>query len=230
MESPLWDPEIETLPRDPLRALQLERLRWQVERCYHQSEFYHERFDVAGVKPEDVKSLDDVRRLPFVTKQELRDEQARHPYFGRYTVAPQSEWREIHPSTGTTGKPVHTIWSADDVAYIADVTARTMWSFGCRPGDIVQNAFSYGLWVAGLAVHYACAKIGCLVIPIGAQLTERQIDYMLNLKSTILIATPSYGIYLAEQLRQGWQGRTAPTHHSSTAPALIAAASERGSA
>jgi phenylacetate-CoA ligase len=201
MDKPFWDEQIETMPRNALRALQLERLRWQVERCYHQSAFYRERFDQAGAHPDSLASLDDVRRFPFVTKLELRDEQERFPYFGRYAVAPPSEWREVHPSTGTTGKAVHTIWSADDVANIADVTARTMWSFGCRPDAIVQNAFSYGLWVAGLAVHYACAKIGCLVVPIGAQLTERQIDYMLNLKSTILIATPSYGVYLAEQLR-----------------------------
>jgi phenylacetate-CoA ligase len=160
--------------------LQVERLRWQVERCYHRSAFYRERFDKAGAHPDILASLDDIRRFPFVTKQELRDEQARHPYFGRYTVAPQSEWREIHPITGTTGKPVHTIWSAEDVAYIADMTARMMWSFGVRPGDIVQNAFSYGLWVAGLAGHDACAQIGCLVVPIGAHLTGRQIDYILG--------------------------------------------------
>ncbi len=212
MDNPFWNPDIETLPRDQLRALQWERLRWQVERCYHQSAFYRERFDKAGVHPGILASLDDIRRFPFVTKQELRDEQAAHPYFGRYTIAPQGEWREIHPSTGTTGKPVHTIWSAEDVAYIADVTARTMWSFGVRPGDVVQNAFSYGLWVAGLAVHYACAKIGCLVVPIGAQLTERQIDYILNLKSTVLIATPSYGVYLSEQLRQTTYHSPLTTH------------------
>lgn len=199
--STFYDYKIETMPRSDLAALQLAKLKWQVDRCYHQSEFYRERFDTAGVSPAAVKTLDDIRKFPFVHKEELRAEQAQHPFLGRFTVAPQTEFREVHPSTGTTGTPVNTIWSATDVQYITEVTARTLWSIGVRPGDILQNAFAYGLWVAGLAVHYAGAKIGCLVIPIGAALTERQIDYMVRLKSTVLIATPSYAIYLAEQLK-----------------------------
>ena len=201
MAGAFWDCAIEALPRVDIAAIQLEKLEWQIRRCYHESPFYRERFDAAGVGPENLKSLDDIRRFGFVTKQDLRDEQDAHPYFGRYTGVPESDWRELHPSTGTTGVPVNTIWASDDVDYIADVTARTMWSFGTRPSDKVQNAFSYGLWVAGLAVHYACAKIGCFVIPIGAAMTERQIDYFVSLGSTVIIATPSYGIYLAEQLR-----------------------------
>ncbi|MCZ6675870.1 MAG: phenylacetate--CoA ligase [Candidatus Poribacteria bacterium] len=184
-----------------LQALQLKKLKWQVERCYRQSEFYRERFDAAGTSPADVKTLDDLRRFPFVHKEELREEQRRHPFWGRFTVAPATEFREVHPSTGTTGTPVNTIWSATDVDYITEITARTLWSIGVRSEDILQNAFAYGLWVAGLAVHYACADIGCLVIPIGAALTERQIDYMVRLKSTVLIATPSYAVYLSEQLK-----------------------------
>ena len=196
-----YDPKIETMPRSDLDALQLVKLKWQVDRCYHRSKFYRERFNAVGVSPADVKTLDDIRKFPFVHKEELREEQVEHPFLGRFTVAPATEFREVHPSTGTTGTPVNTIWSATDVQYITDVTARTLWSIGVRPGDVLQNAFAYGLWVAGLAVHYAGAKIGCLVIPIGAALTERQIDYMVRLKSTVLIATPSYAIYLAEQLK-----------------------------
>ena len=196
-----YDNEIETMSRSDLVGLQLAKLKWQVDRCYHRSEFYRERFDAAGVSPADVKTVDDIRKFPFVHKDELREEQAQHPFLGRFTVAPQAEFREVHPSTGTTGTPVNTIWSATDVQYITEVTARTLWSIGVRPGDILQNAFAYGLWVAGLAVHYAGAKIGCLVIPIGTALTERQIDYMVRLKSTVLIATPSYALYLAEQLK-----------------------------
>ncbi len=199
--STFYDYKIETMLRGDLDALQLAKLKWQVDRCYHRSEFYRERFDAAGVSPADIATLNDIRKFPFVHKEELREEQARHPFLGRFTVAPQAEFREVHPSTGTTGTPVNTIWSARDVQYITDVTARTLWSIGVRPGDILQNAFAYGLWVAGLAVHYASAKIGCLVIPIGAALTERQIDYMVCLKSTVLIATPSYALYLAEQLK-----------------------------
>ena len=196
-----YDHKIETVSRSDLDVLQLAKLKWQVDRCYYRSEFYRERFDAAGVSPADVKILDDIRKFPFVHKEELREEQAQYPFLGRFTVAHEAEFREVHPSTGTTGTPVNTIWSVTDVQYITAVTARTLWSIGVRPGDILQNAFAYGLWVAGLAVHYAGAKIGCLVIPIGAALTERQIDYMVSLKSTVLIATPSYAIYLAEQLK-----------------------------
>ncbi len=199
--STFYDYKIESMSRSDLHALQLAKLKWQVDRCYHRSEFYRERFDEAGVSPADVKTLDDIRKFPFVHKEELREEQAQHPFLGRFTVAPQPEFREVHPSTGTTGTPVNTIWSTTDVEYITKVTARTLWSIGVRSADVVQNAFAYGLWVAGLAVHYASAKIGCLVIPIGAALTERQIDYMVRLKSSVLIATPSYAIYLAEQLK-----------------------------
>ena len=196
-----YDHKIETMSRSDLDALQLTRLKWQVDRCYHRSDFYRERFNAAGISPTDIKTLTDIRKFPFVHKEELREEQAQHPFLGRFTVAPEAAFREVHPSTGTTGTPVNTIWSATDVQYITEVTARTLWSIGVRPGDVLQNAFSYGLWVAGLAVHYAGAKIGCLVIPIGAALTERQIDYMVRLKSTVLVATPSYAIYLAEQLK-----------------------------
>ncbi len=197
-----WDPEIETLPRQRVAALQLERLRWQLERCYREAPFHRERFDRAGVRPSHLQRFEDIRHFPIVTKQELRDEQAAHPPCGRYVVAPQSEWRELHPSTGTTGVPVNTIWSAKDVEVIADHTARTMWSFGVRPDDVVQNAFAYGLWVAGVAVHSACAKIGCFIIPIGAGTTSRQVDYLLNPGSTVLLATPSFAIHIAEHLRE----------------------------
>jgi len=202
VEERFWDAAIETRSRRELEALQLERLRWQLERCYRNSPFYRERFDRAGFRPAHVRALGDLRHLPFVTKQELRDEQAAHPPFGRYTVAPPPAWRELHPSTGTTGVPVNTIWSARDVEVITDHTARTMWSFGVRPGDIVQNAFAYGLWVAGLAVHYAAARIGCFTIPIGAGSTARQVDYLISPGSTVLLATPSFAIHIAEHLRE----------------------------
>lgn len=197
-----WDERVERMGRDELAALQLERLKWQVRRCYEGSAFYRERLDAAGVGPDGIHILDDLRRIPPVTKQELRAEQEAHPPFGRYAVAPPSEWGELHPSTGTTGVPVSTIWSWRDVGNIADFTARTMWSFGVRPGDVVQNAFSYGLWVAGMSVHYATQKIGCFVIPIGAAMTDRQIFYMKTIGSTVLLSTPSYGLYIGEKLRE----------------------------
>ncbi len=197
-----WDQRIERMARDELASLQLERLKWQVRRCYRDSEFYRERLDAAGVGPDSIRTLADLQKIPFVTKQELRDEQQAHPPFGRYAVAGPETWGELHPSTGTTGVPVSTIWSKRDVENIADFTARTMWSFGVRPGDVVQNAFSYGLWVAGMSVHYATQKIGCFVIPIGAAMTERQILYLTTVGSTVLLSTPSYGLYIGEKLTE----------------------------
>ncbi len=197
-----WNERVERMERDELASLQLERLKWQVRRCYGGSEFYRKRLDAAGVGPDSIRALDDLRNVPFLTKQELRDEQRKHPPFGRYAVASQETWGELHPSTGTTGVPVSTIWSRTDVENIADFTARTMWSFGVRPGDVVQNAFSYGLWVAGMSVHYATRKIGCFVIPIGASMTERQISYLSTVGSTALFSTPSYGLYIGEKLQE----------------------------
>ncbi len=194
--------EIEKMNPKAVRELQNERLRWQVRRCLAKSEFYQEKFKKAGVKASHIKTVDDLVHVPVVTKQELRDEQVKHPPFGRYTVAPAKDWRELHPSTGTTGIPVNTIWSERDVENITQVTARTMWSFGVRPGDVVQNGFSYGLWVAGMSTHYAAERLGCFVIPIGASMTGRQIDYLLNPGSTVLLCTPSFALHIAENLRE----------------------------
>lgn len=200
-----WDHDLETLPRLDLEALQLQRLRGQVARCYDGSPFYRERFDRVGIAPRHLERLSDIARFPFVTKQELRDEQAAHPPFGRYVLAPRSAWRELHPSSGTTGHPVNTLWSAADAQVIADHTARTMWSFGTRPGDVIQNAFSYGLWVAGMAVHYAAARIGAFCIPSGTTPAPRQIEMMARVRTTVLLATPSFGLYIGERLREAGQ-------------------------
>jgi len=197
-----YHPRIEGINRKALRELQNERLRWQIRRCLARSEFYQEKFKKAGIKASQINNVDDLVHLPVVTKQELRDEQIKHPPFGRYTVAPAKDWRELHPSTGTTGVPVNTIWSEKDVENITEVTARTMRSFGVRPGDIIQNGFSYGLWVAGMSTHYAGERIGCFVIPIGASMTGRQIDYLLNPGSTVLLCTPSFALHIAENLRE----------------------------
>ncbi|MDP2949084.1 MAG: phenylacetate--CoA ligase [Chloroflexota bacterium] len=200
-KSQFFEPEIETLDRRKLERLQLERLRWQVKRCYEGSPFYRERLDKAGVGPQDIEALSDVRRLPVVTKQELREEQARFGPFGRYTISPPKDWREVHPTTGTTGAPIHNLWSERDVQNITRWTARTLWNFGVRPGDIVHNAFSYGLWVAGLSSHYGARELGCLMVPIGGAPVDKQIEYLAGVKPTVLLATPSFGLYIAERLK-----------------------------
>lgn len=196
-----YHPQVETISRRALREMQNERLRWQIRRCLAKSEFYQEKFQKAGLKAAHIKTTEDLIHVPVVTKEELRKEQEKYPPFGRYTLAPAEDWRELHPSTGTTGTPVNTIWSEKDVENITEVTARTMWSFGVRPGDIIQNGFSYGLWVAGMSTHYAARRLGCFVIPIGASMTARQIDYLINPGSTVLLCTPSFALHIAENLR-----------------------------
>ncbi|KPD32357.1 CoA ligase [Thermus scotoductus] len=193
-----WQAEVEALPRSRLEALQLERLRNQVERLYRESPFYREKW--AGA-PREVRSLEDLARFPLITKEELRKEQREHPPLGRYTLAPREAWQEYHPSSGTTGFPVGTVWSRKDAENIAEVTARTLFGFGLRPGDVLLNGFSYGLWVAGMAVHYAAARLGLFVLPVGAGQTERHLELMERFRPKALTATPSFGLYLAEALQ-----------------------------
>jgi phenylacetate-CoA ligase len=198
-----WDEAAETMSRDALHDLQRTRLRRQVARCHAGSELYRARLRQVGAEPGDIRELEDLARLPVVTKGDLRADQAAHPPFGTFVVADAPTWRELHPSTGTTGVPVSTIWSARDVAGITDFTARTMWSLGVRPTDVVQNGFSYGLWVAGMSVHYATARLGCLVIATGTGVaTDRQIDYFQQARPTVFLATPSYALHIAERLRE----------------------------
>lgn len=198
-----WDESVETLSRDALHELQRERLLRQVARCYEASELYRAKFRQIAAEVGDIQDLDTLGRLPVVTKEELREDQAAHPPFGTFVVAESSAWRELHPSTGTTGVPVSTIWSEHDVATITDFTARTMFSFGVRSTDVVQNGFSYGLWVAGMSVHYATAKLGCLMIATGTGVTtDRQIDYFQQARPTVFFATPSYALHIAERLRE----------------------------
>jgi phenylacetate-CoA ligase len=200
LEGGRWD-AVETVSRDELVDLQAERLRWQVERCFASSRLYRRKLEEVGVEPGDIRSPDDLIRLPTVTKEELRDDQAASPPFGSVAVAPEADWREVHPSTGTTGRPVNTIWTAADVLTITDFTARTLVQAGVRPGDVLQNAFAYGLWIAGMSCHYAAAKLGCLVVPTGAAVaSDKQIEFLLAAGSTALCATPSYALHIGEAL------------------------------
>jgi phenylacetate-CoA ligase len=202
-DRPYWDERVETLGRDELLALQTERMGWQLRRCYETSSLYRSKLESVGAEPADLASLQDSTGLPVVTKEELRADQEANPPFGSFTVADRPHWREVHPSSGTTGRSINTIWSARDVEAITDFTARTLWQLGVRPADVVQNAFAYGLWIAGMSVHNATARIGALVIPIGtAATTERQVEYLRRARSTVLVATPSYALHIAEHLRE----------------------------
>lgn len=197
----MFEPAVEAMSRDELRALQVRLLGPQIERCADSSALYRAKLDSVGAEPGDVRTLDDLARLPVVTKEELREDQRSFPPFGTFAVADPATFREVHPSTGTTGTPVNTIWSATDVETITAITVRTLWQFGVRPGDVIQNAFAYGLWVAGLSSHYAGSRLGCLVVPTGtATATERQIGFLQALGSTVLLATPSYALHIGEGL------------------------------
>ncbi len=161
--------------------------------AYRHSEFYRRLYDQAGIKPDDIKSVDDVTKLPFVKKQDLRDN---YPY-GMFAV-PLSQIVRVHASSGTTGKPTVTGYTYEDLELWSESLARSMYAAGVRKEDVIQNAYGYGLFTGGLGFHYAGEKIGATVIPSSSGNTQRQIELMLDLGTTVLCCTPSYMIYLAE--------------------------------
>ncbi len=192
----IYADEIETMPREALEALQLKRLKNTLERVYNLVDFYRKKLDEAGVKPDDVKSLDDLKRLPFTTKQDLRDN---YP-FGLFTL-PLEQVVRVHASSGTTGKPTVVGYSRRDIDIWSELMARSFAAAGVTKGDIIQNAYGYGLFTGGLGAHYGGEKLGATVIPISGGNTKKQIMIMKDLGSTVLTATPSYTLYLAEVIR-----------------------------
>ncbi|SFM89083.1 phenylacetate--CoA ligase PaaK [Thermodesulforhabdus norvegica] len=193
----IYNIEFETLPREALEAIQLRRLKNTVERVYAVVPFYRKKFDEAGVKPEDIKTLDDLKRLPFTTKQDLRDN---YP-FGLFAV-PMENVVRIHASSGTTGKPTVVGYTARDIQTWAELMARALSAAGATRGDIIHNAYGYGLFTGGLGVHYGAEKLGASVIPISGGNTKRQIMIMRDFGATILTCTPSYALHLAEVARE----------------------------
>ncbi len=193
----IYDDELETLPREALEALQLKRLKNTIERVYNLVPFYKRKFEEAKIKPEDVKSLDDLKRLPFTTKQDLRDN---YP-FGLFTI-PLEQVVRVHASSGTTGKPTVVGYSKRDVEIWSDLMARSLAAAGVSKGDVIQNAYGYGLFTGGLGAHYGGERLGATVIPISGGNTKKQIMIMKDFDSTILTATPSYTLYLAETMAE----------------------------
>ena len=189
----IYNIEYETMPREALAAIQLQRLRSTLERVYAMVPFYRKQFDQAGIKPADVKTLDDLQRIPFTTKQDLRDN---YP-FGLFTV-PMDNVVRIHASSGTTGKPTVVGYTARDIDTWAEMMARSLAAAGAWRGDIIHNAYGYGLFTGGLGVHYGAEKLGASVIPVSGGNTNRQILIMKDFGPTILTATPSYTLHLAE--------------------------------
>ncbi len=189
----MWNQEIETMPKAELERLQTMRLRKTVERVYNNVPFYRQKLDEAGVKPEDIKSVKDVQRLPFTTKQDLRDN---YP-FGLFAV-PQDEVVRIHASSGTTGKMTVVGYTKNDVATWSEVMARTLGCGEVTHKDIIQVAYGYGLFTGGLGVHYGAERVGATVIPISGGNTKRQLQIMADFHSTALACTPSYTMFMAE--------------------------------
>jgi phenylacetate-CoA ligase len=190
-----WEEEIETLPRVGLESIQLRRLQRLVARIYRTVAPYRRKMEAVGVRPEDIKTLADLRRLPFTVKNDLRDN---YP-FGLFTV-PMEEVVRVHASSGTTGKPTVVGYTQKDIATWADVMARALTCAGAHRGDMVHNAYGYGLFTGGLGAHYGAERLGATVIPVSGGNTKRQITIMKDFGSTVLLSTPSYALNLAEAM------------------------------
>ncbi len=193
----MWEPEYESMEREELEQLQLERLQAVVNRVYMNVPFYRRKFDQAGVNPEDIKSLDDLRRLPFTTKDDLREN---YPY-GLFAV-PLREVVRIHASSGTTGQPTVVGYTKADIKTWANLVARILTAGGVTKDDVVQIAFGYGLFTGGFGLHYGAEKIGASVIPTSSGNTRRQIKIMQDFRTTTLICTPSYALVVADTMEE----------------------------
>ena len=185
--------DYETMPREALEAIQLRRLQATLERVYETVPFYRQRFKDAGVTPKDIRCLEDLQQIPFTSKQDLRDN---YP-FGMFAV-PMDNVVRIHASSGTTGQPTVVGYTARDVVTWSELMARALSAGGASRGDIIHNAYGYGLFTGGLGVHYGAEKLGASVIPVSGGNTKRQIIIMKDFGPTILTATPSYTLHLAE--------------------------------
>jgi phenylacetate-CoA ligase len=192
-----WDQKNETLSRPALEALQLKRLQATCRRVARHVPFYRQKFAEAGLKPADVRSLEDLRRLPFTTGADLR---ANYP--AGLLAVPRNEVLRLHTSSGTTGKPKALFFSRRDVDNAAELIARCLVAAGVTRLDVLQNMMTYGLFTGALVMHYGAEKVGCLVIPAGPGNSERQLLLMQDFRSTVLHLTPSYALYFADFLEK----------------------------
>jgi len=193
----IWNEHYETLPREYIEELQLRRLRQLVSNVYARVEFYKNKMDEAGVKPEDIKTLKDLQKLPFTYKQDMRDN---YP-FGLFAV-PQEQVVRIHASSGTTGKPTVVGYTRRDIETWTELMARTFSAAGVAQGDILQNAYGYGLFTGGLGAHYGAEKVGASVIPISGGNSKKQLMLMKDFGSTAISCTPSYALNLYEVMKE----------------------------
>ncbi len=195
---------IETAPRTEIAALQLERLRWTLRHAYDNVPLYRRKFDEAGVRPQDCRTLADLGHFPFTTKQDLRDS---YP-FGMFAV-PRERIARIHASSGTTGQPTVVGYTTRDISTWSEVMARSIRAAGGRPGDRVHVAYGYGLFTGGLGAHYGAERLGCAVIPVSGGMTERQVRLICDFEPDVIMVTPSYMLTILDELeRQGVDPRS----------------------
>lgn len=192
-----YNREAETLPLDKLRMLQDERLRKQVSVLYHKVPAYKAQMDLHGIKPQDIRSVNDLHKLPFTRKDALRE----HYPFGLFTV-PRNEVARLHCSSGTTGKPIVVGYTEHDLGIFSEVVARSLAAAGCRPGMLLQNAYGYGLFTGGLGLHYGAEKLGMTVLPISGGGTDKQLMLAQDFGADAICCTPSYALTLAEAIRR----------------------------
>ena len=189
----IWNPEIECAEREQMHELQSNRLTGMVKRMYDNVPFYRNKFDEIGLEPGDIKTVDQLKDLPFTNKNDLRDN---YP-FGLFTV-PQTDVVRIHASSGTTGKPTVVGYTHADLDIWAEVVARSLTMAGVHKGDTIQIAYGYGPFTGGLGLHYGAEKIGATVIPISTGNTKKQLQFMTDFKATVIACTPSYAAHLGE--------------------------------
>ena len=194
---PMFQPELETLPRPKLAALQSERLREQVAYVYDKVPFYKQALEEKGIKPSDIKSIEDIHKLPFTRKKDLRDT---YP-FGLFAV-PREQLARIHASSGTTGKPTVVGYTKGDLEVFSEVVARSLAAAGGKPGMMLHNAYGYGLFTGGLGLHGGAEKLGMNVVPVSGGMTDRQIMLIQDFKPEMISATPSYAQTLAEEFKK----------------------------
>ncbi|RMD91113.1 MAG: phenylacetate--CoA ligase, partial [Alphaproteobacteria bacterium] len=194
-DNPLGE-DILRADRDALQALQLARLRWTLLHAYENVPAHRAAFDAAGVRPDDLRALADLARFPFMTKATFRD----HYPFGLFAV-PRREVVRLHASSGTTGRPTVVGYTRGDIARWADAMARSIRAAGGRPGDIVHNAYGYGLFTGGLGAHYGAERLGCTVVPVSGGQTVRQVRLIRDFAPRIIMATPSYLLAIADAFR-----------------------------
>lgn len=197
-----FDEQVETMPPAWTRRLEEELLADQVERCYERAPFYQRKLSAAGVRPEQVQKLEDLRRLPFTTKEELRESQAAVPPFGDFACADQLDVSRVHLSSGTTGKPVVIAYTEKDLRTSAQIGARAFWACGARPDDVVLHCLSYSFYTGGMSDHAAMEATGATVIPVGLGQSARVLELWRELRPTALFSTLTYPVYLAETAQE----------------------------